>query len=624
MSQSASKPVEPKQEGDPVWVLVSMLLALVLVGVFWMAAHTIIARLYGWVRIAQFAVFKLIHSPWASLPGVMLAGAGYMLGKRYPRNRLAKWLVFPGIFLVVASLVGGIYASWFDFFAGSDPSLVQWGHLTDSSMWANGFTLLVLIVPLCFWTARRSLHTNPTNHLHYARAVDYTLHSFSDEMGKHYPHVRLFRKLNLTARPIDEGQYRMADTEKQFAMMHALLDHTGMDGLYQVNSDRAALVFREQLGKLWRTFSDLSKWEIAVLSVLMPRIAATDVEMSDGDYKAALETTNKLVASYWESADRTYDAAKDTLDVDVTEGLAAIRKYYRSRKVEKYFRKHAYVYTILYAMLNDARSLGVLPSNELRWLRVVDRRLWLVINNAGRTVAWAEVSGVYGHYVHELKKQRALEKPEIGNAVKGLCDAVEGYRFSEEEIARIDRQRQAKEKARMVVDPKTVARERKTLILGALRVRHDGREDFLEVALVGQDGSTVYSQRCQPRVPLEAIEREYRLSDDDMSALLKMPLSQDVRKRIVELANGHDVVAYYRAECALVPGLERSAASVRALEDLDDAKDLWTSGVRQGIADRSREIHTAVDAAKVARLLWIELRKVEMRAAQGAAGAQPA
>lgn len=624
MSQSAPKAPGQQQDWDPAHILILLLLTLALVIIFWMAAHTVIARLYGWVRIAQFAVFKVFHSRWVSLFGVVLTGAGFAIGRIYRRRALGKWCIFPGIFLIIAGLVGGIYASWFDFFVGSDPSLIQWGHLTDSSMWANGFTLVAFVIPMCVWTARRSLHTNPTNHLHYARAADYTLHSFSDEMGKHYPHVRLFRKIDLTARSIDEGKYRMPDTEKQFAMKHALLDRTDKSGVYRVNSERATAVFREQLGTLWRSFSDLSKWEIAVLSVLMPRIAATDVEMSDEDYKAALETTNRLVASYWEIGDRTYNTETDTLDVDVTEGLAAIRKYYRSPKVAKYFKKHAYVYTILYAMLNDARSLGVLPSNELRWLRVVDRRLWLVINNVGRTVAWTEVSGVYGHYVHELKKRRSLEKMEVGNAVKGLCEGVEGYRFSEDEVAKINAQLHEEEKAKMVVDPKAVAKERKTLILGALRVRHDGREDFLEVALIGEDGSTVYSQRCQPSVPREAIERDYHLTDEDVSALLKMPLSQDVRKRLIELTNGQDVVAFYRGECALVPGLDRSAASVRTLEDPDDGMDLRTAGVMDEVIDRSHEIHTAVDAAQVARLLWIELRKVEMRAAQGAAGSQSA
>jgi intracellular multiplication protein IcmP len=491
-------------------------------------------------------------------------------------------------------------------------------------MWANGFTLLVLILPLCVWTARRSLHTNPTNHLHYARTADYTLHSFSDEMGKIYPHVRLFRKINPTARSIDDGQYRMADTEKQFAMKHALLDRAGKDGGYRVNDDRASAVLREQVGGLWRSFRDLSKWELAVLSVLMPRIAATDNEMPDDEYKVALATTTNLVASYWEVADRTYDVKADRLDIDITQGIAAIRRYFRSPKVAKYFRKHAYVYTIIYAMLNDARSLGVLPSNELRWLRVVDRRLWLVINNVGRSVAWTEISGVYGHYVTEIKKKRAIEKVDVGNAVKGLREAVEGYRFSEDEVVRIEAHLKAEEKARMVVDPKTVAVERKTLILGALRVFNDGKQDFLEVALIAEDGSTVYSQRCQPNVPREAIERDYHLTDEDISALLKMPVSESVYKRLLELVNGQDLVAFYRAECALVPGIERSAASVRTLEDPDDGMDLRTSAVMEEVIDRSHEIHTAVDAAKVVRLLWIELRKAEMRAAQATPGAPSA
>jgi hypothetical protein len=618
-------PKQPQQgaDGDPVWILIVLGLGVLLALIFWAAAHTVLAQFYGWVRIAQFSIFKLIHSRWAIGPGVILAGTGAIIAKlERKRIRLAKWCFFPGVFLIVAGLLGGIYASWFDFFWGSDPSLILFQHLTDSSMWANGFTWLAFLVPMCIWTARRSLQTNPLNHLHFARPADYTLHSFSDEMAQYYPHVGLFRKINLTARPIDSGKYRMPDTEKQFAMKHKLLDRVGKDkdGTYKINSERSATVFRRQVGKLWRNFGDLSRWEVAVFSVLVPRIAATDPEMSDDDYKAALKTTNTLVASYWEQANRTYDTKTDTLTIDVSAGIAAIRKYYRSPKVSRYFKRHAYVYTILYAMLNDARTLGVLASNELRWLRVVDRRLWLVINNVGRNVAWTEVSGVYGHFQHELKKKRPLEKLEVNTAVKGLVEAIDGYRFSEDEIEKINSQIDSDEKTQTVIDPKSVRKERSTVILGSLRVREADKEDFLELSLVGEDGVTLYTQRCQPAVSREAIERLYHLTDAEMSELLKMPLSQDARKKVLELCNGQDVVAFYPAECELIPGLDRSATSLATLEDPDEKQDLSTTGMMEQVIPRSHVIHTAVDAANVVRLLWIEQKKAEMRNAQSASG----
>lgn len=621
MSTPPARPPQQDNSSDPVWIILMVLLTIALFLIVWMGAHTIIARVYGWLRIAQFAAFKLVHTPWAAAGGAVLAGAGIAVA-RYgrKRHRLAKWLIFPGTFLVLAGLVGGIYSSWFDFFLGSDPSLVQWGHLTTSSMYANGFTLVAFIIPACVWIARRSLNTNPTNHKHYAKPADYTLHTFSDEMGKIYPHVRLFRKLNLTAKPIDSGKYRMGDTEKQFAMQHKLLDRVGKDGSYKVNSERATAVFREQVGKLWRNFSDLSKWEIAVLSVLMPRIAATDVEMSDSDYKIALETTNRLITSYWESADRTYNKATDMLDVDVTEGVAVIRKYYRSAKVAKYFKKHAYVYSILYAMLSDARSLGVLPADEFRWLRVVDRRLWLVMNNVGRNTAWTEIAGLYCHYLYESRKGRPIEKIEVNNAVKGLIEAIDGYRFSDDEISTINAQIKADEEARTVLDPKGAARERRTLLFGSLRVRDGDKQDFLEVALISQDGETVYTQRCKPLMPVEAVERQFNLTDADVSELLKMPLSKDVKQKLIELTNGQDVVAFYRDESTLVPGLDRSAASIRTLENPDDGMDLPTSAVMEEVVQSAPSIRTALDAANLVRLLWIELRKAEMRAAQAASG----
>jgi intracellular multiplication protein IcmP len=621
MSTPPAKQAGPDNGSDPVWILIVVGLTIVLFLIVWMAAHTLIATLYGWVRLAQFAVFKLIHTRWAALFGLILATAGVLIGKMNRRRfKLAAWCIFPGLFMVVAGLVGPIYSSWFDFFLGSDPSLIQWGHLTTSSMFANGFTLAAFIIPLCVWTVRRSIQTNPTNHKHYARAGEYTLHSFSDEMGKHYPHVRLFRKINLSARSIDSGKYRMADTEKQFAMKHKLLDQVGKTATYKINSERAAGIFRVQLGKLWRNFNDLSRWEVAVMSVLVPRIAATDVDMPDDEYKRALGTTNKLIVSYWEEADRTYDTEADALTVDVSEGVATIRRYYKSPKVVKYFERHAYVYSILYAMLADARALGVLPSDEFRWLRVVDRRLWLVLNNVGRNTAFTEIAGLYCHYMHEIKKGRPMEKAEVNNAVKGLVEAIDGYRFSDDEIVKIVAQIKADEPAKTVIDPKAMATGARRLIMGSLRVRDGDKRDFLEVALLAENGDVVYAQRCRPLMSIEAIRKDFHLTDEEEAGLLKMPTSQEVKKKLIELANGQDVVAFYGAETSLVPGLDRSAASIRTLEDPDDGMDLAHTVQAEEIVKTPPSIRTAVDAAQLVRQLWVEVQKAEMRAAQASPG----
>lgn len=131
---------------------------------------------------------------------------------------------------------------------------------------------------------------------------------------------------------------------------------------------------------------------------------------------------------------------------------------------------------------------------------------------------------------------------------------------------------------------------------------------------------TLYTQRCQPAVSREAIERLYHLTDAEMSELLKMPLSQDARKKVLELCNGQDVVAFYPAECELIPGLDRSATSLATLEDPDEKQDLSTTGMMEQVIPRSHVIHTAVDAANVVRLLWIEQKKAEMRNAQSASG----
>jgi len=615
---SANKSSEPI---DPLILVMVGVLAIAMLYGFWRSAHTQIATGYAWMRIAQFSVFKLIHSIWAAAAGavILLGSLAYRFGKN-PKSRVARWGVAVGLFLVVAGLVGRIYAAWFDFFWQSDLSLVELAHLYKSSLFANGFTLLVFLTPFCVWIGRQSLRTNPTNHKHFARARDYTLHTFSDEMGKHYPHIRLFRKIDLTARPIDSGKYRMSDTEKQFAIKHKLLDRVGDTNEFKVNRDRAAVVFRDQMGKLWRNWNDLSKWEVALFAILLPRIAATDIDMPDDEYEKALEKTDTLKDRFWEDAANTYDKATDMLDLDVSDGIATVRKYVSSRKVKPYFKRHAYVYSILYAMLNDARSLGVLPADEVRWLRVVDRELWLMMDNVGRITPFTEVAGLYCHFMHEVKRKRAIEKPEVDNAVKGLFDAVDGYKFSEDEIAQINSQLEADAILEKVIDPQSVAATKKTYIMGSLRVRSAARQDFLEVALLNEGGEVVYSQRCQPEVPIEEIQSQHRLTDSDISALLKEPRSNDVKRKLMELCNGHDLITFYKAEPGMVPGLDRSAASVNVLED-DDGMDLNTTVVMEEIVPEPPSIRSAVDAAKLTRLLWLEMRKAQMRERAAAAGA---
>ncbi|MBN3729418.1 hypothetical protein [Burkholderia sp. Tr-20390] len=660
---STKGPKSPADESlDPQWYVVLALLVGVLVYAFWYTAHEYIAGVYAAIRVGQFSLFVLSRTIWGAISGIVLivlavaltlkkewkpyakwaaiAGAyfvgeyavtrftvsawgslvgvaimliAYILGWVGPLKKYTGPVMMVGVLLATSGVVGGIFTSWFFFFLHSAAPFIEWSHLSKSSVIANVFTLFAVNLPLAFWVMRRSFTTNPTNHKHFGKTQDYTLHSFTDEQAKHYPHLKLFRKLDLTARPINSGKYRMADTEKYFAIKHRLLDRVDKGNEFKVNRDRAAEIFRRQMGRLWRSPKDLTKWEAAIIAALIPRIAALDLKMSEEDYKEALATTDRLVAQYWADAGESYDPNTDKITIDMDDALSVLRKYWNHTTVRPYFKRHAYVYTLIYAMLGDARRLGVLPANEFRWLRVADRRLWLMVDNVGRITAFTEVAGIYSHFLHETKAKRSIDRPAIEAAIKGLVEGVDSYKFTEEEIEQInDQLRDTEEKP--TVDPKAVAKEKQTLVLGALVVKSPERNDLIDVAILSEKGEVVYQQICKPQVAVEYLRDQHGIGDEHLAKIVAAPTSAAVVQKVLEVVNGHALVAFYGDELPLFPGIERSAASVRVLQDPDEPESVQAAVMMEGIVQQTPAVNSAEDCARLVRELWLKAREAEMRA----------
>ena len=89
-------------------------------------------------------------------------------------------------------------------------------------------------------------------------------------------------------------------------------------------------------------------------------------------------------------------------------------------------------------MIGKSREVGVLAPAELRWLRVVDRQLWIVVDTVGRLTPFTESSGVHAHYLYELNYKRALEKPHVDNAAAKLASEFDKYKLTDAEIAAIE------------------------------------------------------------------------------------------------------------------------------------------------------------------------------------------
>lgn len=600
---------------DPLIMMVAVALIWAMAYLFWERFHAPIATGYSWLRVVQFSPFVLLDSIWAAIAGgVLMAIGGAVAWTKRAYSKYGIYTLILGGAMVVGYLLGALFTSWFGFFRDSDKSQILWSHMTRSSMYANLFTLVVGVVPFAVWMVRKSLATNITNHKHHGKAKDYTLHSFTDRMGEHHPHLALFRKIDLTSRSINAGKYRMTDTEKQFAIKHRLLDRV-KGNEFKVNRNRATALFAGQMRKLWTGYEGLSRWELAVMAVLLPRVAATDPAMPDDAYKAALARSKELLEGYWRDAAASYDTDKDTLKLNLKLARETIKQYRNSTKVKAFFNAHAYVGTILYAMLIEARTLGVLQPAEFRWLRVVDRHLWTVIDNVGRIVAATECAAIYSHFLNELSLKRGIEKPMIDNAVRGLIEGVESYAFSPDEIAEINALLRAEEE-RLAIERDMAAKERRNLILMIGTAGVGPTKGIFEVALLAENGESVFEQRCKPDHPvdLEAWER-YRLSDDEIEKLANLPSVAEVRTKLLELCNGHNVATFDKGDFAMVPGLERSAAQLSECRG-DERMSLQAEAVMHGVLreDEVVIIQSAKVAAELCLKIWVQRQKDAIKA----------
>ena len=81
------------------------------------------------------------------------------------------------------------------------------------------------------------------------------------------------------------------------------------------------------------------------------------------------------------------------------------------------------------SMLEYARRNGVLPSSEFFWLRPVDRKLWYVLNNVGRNVAWTEVAGIYGHWLAEKVNEGPIMRPYVQKAIEAMAESLKNTKL---------------------------------------------------------------------------------------------------------------------------------------------------------------------------------------------------
>jgi len=383
----------------------------------WMVFHTELSMAYTYLRRAELGWLDYIGS--LGVPGAAAVSQWFDKG------------------CAASSLLGR---------CTRDFSTMSWGEISNLAFYAN-----VMLLPINALLAFRIFSHIQSAHPSLLFSKTLTVDSFIRAKKRMYRHLRMFDSdLNLIGIPLDDPVLGMSQTSRQFAFHHRLIvdwiDEADGSCTPVLNRKAAEQVFRSQLGSVWAGIANLTPAETLLLAIAIPRVAATDSALDDKAFKACVKESDQMIDWCWDQfkppkAHKKKGKGKEAAPsddplawllrpkIDLAKPQEMIRKYIERKPVQALLQKHAYVRTFMFAAFTAARSLGVLPPADMRWLRFYDRTLWYVLQNFGRQGVFAEGSAAHTHYLYEVKSGESLVEPQLDKAINALETALTAFKY---------------------------------------------------------------------------------------------------------------------------------------------------------------------------------------------------
>lgn len=243
----------------------------------------------------------------------------------------------------------------------------------------------------------------------------YSMRNFAKLESKNWPQITPVMNVDLIKTDIDTGPWAMALTPMLFCKKYHLLQEVmteRKEGMSRKDWDKVEVVLKRgeankifimQLGPLWTGSERLPPHVRALFAAFAARINA--------DTKPAMKLLTQLSAS---SGGKLNYSGVDSL----------LKKHEKTKLVQQIVHSHAYVLTVMAAMLQAARDDGVQASADFLWLKPLDRKLWYTLNTVGRQTPFIEVAGVFAHWVAEKDAGRRLYVPMIDEATNAVVVAL--------------------------------------------------------------------------------------------------------------------------------------------------------------------------------------------------------
>jgi len=252
----------------------------------------------------------------------------------------------------------------------------------------------------------------------------YSMNELAKIEQKLWPQISPVLDLDLLKTDIDKGPWAMAMTPMQFCKKHRLLlevkptkqDIFARQNRVEVvlNRGEANRIFALQVGALWQGVAKLPPHARALFAAFAARLNA--------DTEPALALLKRLT-----------ETAGTKLDISGTEEL--LKKHVNTPLVQQIVQRHAYVLTVMASMLVGAREDGVQASADFLWLKVVDRRLWYMLNTIGRQTPFIEVGGPFAHWLAEKELGVPLFVPMVEEVVNAVELALKEVVYKPDEVS---------------------------------------------------------------------------------------------------------------------------------------------------------------------------------------------
>lgn len=248
----------------------------------------------------------------------------------------------------------------------------------------------------------------------------YSMHTLANLEKVNWPQITPALQQDLVSQDLMVGPWSMSLSPMDFAKKHKIISVVKSTGRgRRKKPDKVSLlgpearqVFINQLGPQWTSVDDIPIYAQALFAIFAARINRNSAE------------ADKMIKQLSRSAGAktmNYSGVKELLN-----------KYLNTKIVQQVIENHAYYLTVMSSMLLRARDDGVVASCDFLWLKPIDRVLWYTINTIGRQTPFAEVGGVYAHWVAELTYGKAILTPMVDTAVHALDFALSEIIYTED------------------------------------------------------------------------------------------------------------------------------------------------------------------------------------------------